>query len=253
MQKNWKKYFPIKITKKFTKNLQIMSLIHIRRGAERRAQNAIVGKLSSISKTLDSILQEPFRQQAVRFALEVNEFVRDVLQQEESDNDFTERVVIASFHFFHQHMSPNELYDGDVRRVVGAFKAWLRTLPEVSKLTDTESEEDDKDELIHELTNKILATAFQQIYPDHFMYMNIVHHYCKSILGFDCSRDLAVQTLDTFFEILRSFQEQGFKAALILTVAPYNLWLASTIQLPEDHIDALFQCILETINEIYFF
>lgn len=230
-----------------------MSLIHIRRGAERRAQNAIVGKLSSISNTLDHLAQEPLRQQAVRFALEVNEFVRDVLQQEESDNDFTERVVIASFHFFHQHMSPNELYDGDVRRVVGAFKAWLRTLPEVSKLTDTESEEDDKDELIHELTNKILATAFQQIYPDHFMYINIVHHYCKSILDFECSRDLAVQTLDTFFEILRSFQEQGFKAALILTVAPYKLWLASTIQLPEDHIDALFQCILETINEIYFF
>jgi hypothetical protein len=230
-----------------------MALIILRRAEERRAQNATIGKMSTISNAIDNILQEPLRQQAVRFALEVNEFVRDVLQQEESDNDFTEHVVIASFHFFHQHMSPNEMFDGDVRRVVGAFKAWLRTLPQISILTETETENEDKDELIHELTNKILATAFQQIYPDHFMYMNIVHHYCKSILDYDCSGDLAVKTLDTFFEILRSFQELGFDAALIRTVAPYKLWLAATIQLPEDHINALFHCILETINEIYFF
>ena len=230
-----------------------MSLIHIRRAEERRAQNATIGSLANVSRKLDSILQEPLRQQAVRFALEVNEFVRDVLQQEESDNDFTQRVVIASFRFFHQHMSPNELYHGDVRRVVGAFKAWLRTLPQLSILTEKREREDDKDELIHELTNKILETAFQQIYPDHFMYINIVHYYCKSILDFECSGELALLTLDTFFEILRSFEELGFDAALIRTVAPFKLWLAATIRLPEDHINALFQCILETINEIYFF
>lgn len=220
-----------------------MSLIHIRRAEERRTQNAIVGTLSTISRTIDHLAQEPLRQQAVRFALEVNEFVRDVmLQQAESDNDFTEHVVIASFHFFHQNMSPDEMYDGDVRRVVGAFKAWLRTTHQLSTWSEDH---------IEELTNKILETAFQQIYPDHFMYINIVHYYCKSILDFECSGELALQTLDTFFEILRSFQELGFDAALIRTVAPYKSWLASTIHLPENHINALFTCILETINEIY--
>ena len=221
-----------------------MSLIILRRAAERRAQTTTtIGKLSTISNAVDHLLQDPLRQQAVRFALEIKEFVRDVLQME-CPEDFTENVIVAAFYFFHEHMSPNEMYDGDVRRVVGAFKAWLLIPCKSFDLT----EED-----IQELTNKILDTAFQQIYPEHFMYINIVHNYCKSILDFDCSCDLAVKTLDTFFETLRSFQELGFDAALIRTVAPFKLWLADTIQLPEDHINALFACILDTINEIYFF
>jgi hypothetical protein len=220
-----------------------MSLIILRRAAERRLETATIGKLSTISNAVDHLLQDPLRQQAVRFALEVNEFVRDVLQME-CHEDFTKNVVMASFHYFHEHMSPNEMYDGDVRRVVGAFKAWLLIPCKSFELT----EED-----IQELTNKILETAFQQIYPDHFLYINIVHNYCKNILGFDCSGDLAVKTLDTFFETLRSFQDLGFDAALIRTIAPFKLWLADTIQLPEDLINALFTCILETINEIYFF
>jgi len=220
-----------------------MSLIAIRRAAERRAQNAaVIGRLSTISIAVDSLLQEPLHQQAVRFALQIKTFVRDLLQKE-CDDDFTENVILAAFKFFHEHMPPNEMYDGDVRRVVGSFKAWFRITCNSFELS-----EDD----IQELTDKILETAFLQIYPDHFMYVNIVHTYCKNALGFDCSHELAVQTLDTFFEILRSFQELGFDAALIRTVAPFKEWLASTIELPADHINALFSCILQTIHEIYF-
>lgn len=219
-----------------------MALIILRRAEERRTQNATIGKMSSVSRTLDHLALELFRQQATMFALEVNEFVRDVMRKE-CDRDFAEHVVMASFSFFHDHMPPDEMYDGDVRRVVGAYKAWLRSPHQIS----TWSEEE-----IEELTDKILETAFQQIYPDHFMYINIVHSYCKNAIGFDCSSDLAVKTLDTFFEILRTFQDLGFDAALIRTVNPFKLWLAETIRLPEDHINALFTFLLQTIHEIYF-
>jgi hypothetical protein len=216
-----------------------MATIIFRKAAERRAQKTIHQKVSSM---LEDIITTPIREQATRFALEVDAFVRDVMKKE-CDEEFTKEVVFESFRFFYQQMPPDEMFDGDVRRVVGSFKAWLRTPSPVSTWT--------RDEL-EELTDKILETAFLQIYPDHFMYINIVHSYCKNNLDFECSGELALQTLDTFFEIFRSFQELGFDAALIRSVAPYKEWLANTIPLSENHIQSLFTCILQTIHEIYF-
>jgi hypothetical protein len=216
-----------------------MATIIFRKAAERRAQKTIHQKVSTM---LEDIITTPIREQATRFALEVDAFVRDVMKKE-CDEEFAKEVVFESFRFFYQQMPPDEMFDGDVRRVVGSFKAWLQTPSPVSTWT--------RDEL-EELTDKILETAFLQIYPDHFMYINIVHSYCKNALHVECSGELALQTLDTFFEIFRSFQELGFDAALIRSVAPYKEWLAITIPLSEHHIQSLFTCILQTIHEIYF-
>ena len=211
--------------------------------AQRGAQGSFVRKLSLISLVLDHILDIPLQQQATNFVLKVDEFVCCLLQQEETDEVFTKRVVIASFHYFYDHMPPNETFAGDVSRVVGTFKAWLLISCQPFKMTRYQ---------IQELTENILQTAFQDIYPDHFIFTNIVNKYFGQNFNTNCPADLATRILDSYFEIFTTYKHLDFNSAVIHSVLPFKRWLVDTIAVQgEDHRQALFEFLQRTIHESY--
>ena len=170
----------------------------------------------------------------LRFAVKVLPFVNEVMQKE-LDGKFIHFVVLGAFHSFS--------LDGDIRRIISDFNTWIQMHDELAQWTTGERQQ---------LADQMVEYALTEIYPDNYMYTNIVQSYCKTSFSLHTTNNFALLALNKYREILRTFEHEGHESARKNTMAPFTEWVSRNIHsLDYSQKQQLSTFLIQTIQEIY--